>query len=56
MSVDNVWQDILPAEAGIEYTQPGLTLFQNTVNSGCGMASAQTGPFYCPRTPPRTST
>lgn len=48
VSVDNVWQDILPAEAGIEYTQPGLTLFQNTVNSGCGMASAQTGPFYCP--------
>ena len=48
VSVDSVWQELLPAEAGIEYTQPGLHLFQDTVNSGCGMASAQTGPFYCP--------
>ena len=31
-----------------EYTEPLLVVFQNTVQSGCGMASAQTGPFYCP--------
>lgn len=46
--MDAVWQDLLPAEAGIEYTQPGLHLFQDVATSGCGRASAQTGPFYCP--------
>lgn len=48
VSVDTVWQEVLPGQAGIEYTQPGMHIFQNTVNSGCGPASAQTGPFYCP--------
>ncbi|WP_165165134.1 neutral zinc metallopeptidase [Corynebacterium qintianiae] len=48
VSVDAVWEDILPAEAGIEYVQPGMHLFQDSTNSGCGRASAQTGPFYCP--------
>jgi predicted metalloprotease len=27
---------------------PGLVLFSNAVNSGCGQASSATGPFYCP--------
>ena len=48
VSVDGVWQDVLPAEAGIEYVQPGLHFFQDTDRSGCGRALAQTGPFYCP--------
>lgn len=47
-SVDDVWTEVLPAEAGLEYQQGGLDIFQNTVQSGCGFASAQTGPFYCP--------
>ncbi len=48
VSVDQMWQTMLPEQAGIEYTEPLLVVFQNTVQSGCGMASAQTGPFYCP--------
>ncbi|WIM72384.1 neutral zinc metallopeptidase [Corynebacterium suedekumii] len=29
-------------------TEPLLVVFQDTTRSGCGMASAETGPFYCP--------
>ncbi|WKD57571.1 Putative neutral zinc metallopeptidase [Corynebacterium capitovis DSM 44611] len=47
-SVDAVWQAVLPQQAGIEYTQPGMHLFENSVATGCGNASASTGPFYCP--------
>lgn len=46
-SVDSFWQVQLPAQAGIQYEQPGLVIFQNSVQSGCGFASASTGPFYC---------
>ncbi|MGP6173072.1 KPN_02809 family neutral zinc metallopeptidase [Corynebacterium sp. A21] len=48
ISVDQVWQEQLPAQAGIEYSEPGLIIFEQSTNSGCGFASASTGPFYCP--------
>lgn len=48
VSVDQVWRDLLPAQAGIEYTEPGVVIFEEATNSGCGFASAATGPFYCP--------
>ncbi|AWB84108.1 neutral zinc metallopeptidase [Corynebacterium liangguodongii] len=48
VSVDSVWQEVLPAEAGTEYVQPGMHIFQQAVSTGCGNASANTGPFYCP--------
>ncbi len=35
-------------QMGREYVKPKLVLFENQVNSGCGFASAQVGPFYCP--------
>lgn len=47
-SVDDVWSHVLPEQAGIAYTQPGVTLFHGSTTSGCGTASASTGPFYCP--------
>ena len=47
-SVDKVWQQVLPEQAGIEYTEPGRVIFQDTTVSGCGQASGATGPFYCP--------
>ncbi|MDY3127953.1 MAG: neutral zinc metallopeptidase [Corynebacterium sp.] len=48
ISVDNVWKEILPQQAGIDYMEPGRVIFQDSVQSGCGYASSSTGPFYCP--------
>ncbi|MEJ6012401.1 neutral zinc metallopeptidase [Corynebacterium sp. H127] len=47
-SIDKVWERVLPEQANIQYTKPGLVNFRNTTMTGCGQASANTGPFYCP--------
>jgi predicted metalloprotease len=36
------------ADAGENYPEAELVLFRDGVQSGCGPASAATGPFYCP--------
>ena len=33
---------------GRKYVPPKMVLFTRATNSGCGSASSQTGPFYCP--------
>lgn len=48
-SLDSLWGQMLPEAASVKYQQPGLVLFKQAVNSGCGQATSQTGPFYCPR-------
>ena len=45
--INEVWTDEF-ARAGDKYTKPGLTFFTQAVNTGCGQASSQVGPFYCP--------
>ena len=47
-SVDQMWQEQLPAQAGLQYTQPGIYVFRDAIQSGCGYATSATGPFYCP--------
>lgn len=47
-SVDQMWETMLPEQAGIDYVAPGRVVFQDTVQSGCGAATSSTGPFYCP--------
>ncbi len=44
---EEVWNRIF-AERGANYREPSLVLFTGGVQSACGMASAATGPFYCP--------
>lgn len=44
---ESVWQALLPG-IGIPYRDPVLVLYRGTVESRCGYASAQAGPFYCP--------
>ncbi len=44
---EDVWQTLFTKE-GADYREPKLVLFRQSVQSGCGFASAQTGPFYCP--------
>jgi hypothetical protein len=45
--VNEVWTDEF-ARAGETYDRPGLTFFTQAVQTGCGQASSQVGPFYCP--------
>jgi len=45
---DNAWSDEFKRR-GISYHAPKLAFFDNAVStSGCGNASAEVGPFYCP--------
>jgi predicted metalloprotease len=42
-SVDAVWQQLLPG-----YTRPRVRLFTGSVDTKCGPATSDVGPFYCP--------
>jgi uncharacterized protein len=44
---EDVWSDLL-TKAGQSYREPTLVLFSGSTESGCGYASAASGPFYCP--------
>lgn len=44
---ENVWGKIF-ADHGMQYQNPTLVLFRDQVQSGCGNAGAESGPFYCP--------
>ena len=44
---EDVWNGII-GKQGQDYREPTLVLFRNIVQSGCGNASAASGPFYCP--------
>ena len=41
------WTEIFRQNRMI-YVKPTLVLFRNRVESGCGIAGASSGPFYCP--------
>jgi len=47
-STEEVWNDILPKQKGMRYKAPVMVLYRGQTRSGCGYASAQMGPFYCP--------
>jgi len=44
---EDVWRDIFK-EHGAKYHEPKMVLYRGSTTSGCGHASAQMGPFYCP--------
>jgi uncharacterized protein len=44
---EDVWNEQL-SKSGEDYPEPTLVLFRDAVQSGCGNASAASGPFYCP--------
>lgn len=50
-TTEEVWADQLPrlpGDLGRPYEEPKLVMFTGSVQSGCGFAAAQMGPFYCP--------
>ncbi|TPE59562.1 zinc metalloprotease [Sandaracinobacter neustonicus] len=46
-STEDTWGKIFAAE-GQRYPAPKLVLFDGSIRSACGGASAAAGPFYCP--------
>lgn len=47
-STEDVWNQVLPQQARMNYREPSLVLFTDQVRSACGIAGSSTGPFYCP--------
>lgn len=45
-STEDVWTEVF-SNLGATYRPPTLVLYTGSVQSGCGNATAQTGPFYC---------
>jgi predicted metalloprotease len=45
---EDVWAEIFEGN-GKTYIAPKLDVFRQSIQSGCGFASAASGPFYCPR-------
>lgn len=46
-STDQMWSGVF-SENNMSYIKPKLVLFRQVTNSGCGIASSQVGPHYCP--------
>ncbi len=44
---EDVWNELFQ-QNGSNYAEPTLVMFRGSVQSGCGGASAASGPFYCP--------
>ena len=44
---EEVWEVIFKKH-GARYSKPIMVLYRDSTQSGCGHASAQMGPFYCP--------
>ena len=44
---EDVWHQVF-RQMGRRYEEPKLVLFADQTRSGCGFASAASGPFYCP--------
>ena len=46
--VQQTWAQLLPKVDGQQYQKAKLAVFRDAVNTGCGQAPAEVGPFYCP--------
>ncbi|MEO6350983.1 MAG: neutral zinc metallopeptidase [Candidatus Limnocylindrales bacterium] len=46
-SIQAYWADELPQQ-GTQYREAITTLYDGSVNTGCGQATSDVGPFYCP--------
>ena len=48
VSLDVIWGEQLPAQTGDKYVEPQVVLFSGATATGCGNATSEVGPFYCP--------
>ncbi len=42
------WEKTLPEQSDTQFAPASMTTFSGAVQTGCGQASSQVGPFYCP--------
>ena len=47
-SIQSFWGSALPRQSDRDYREAVTTLFTGGVNTACGNASSDVGPFYCP--------
>ena len=47
-SLYDYWSASLPEQSGTPFQGASMVTFSGAVNPGCGQASSQVGPFYCP--------
>ncbi|MFY9190698.1 MAG: neutral zinc metallopeptidase [Lawsonella sp.] len=47
ISLDAVWSDQLPKQINTQYRRPNTKIFKDAIDTGCGHATAEVGPFYC---------
>jgi predicted metalloprotease len=46
--VSDYWIEQLPISFGVDYQEAPTVFFSGSVGTGCGQATSQVGPFYCP--------
>jgi predicted metalloprotease len=47
-SIQAFWREALPEQTGQAYVEADTVMFSGSVTTGCGQASSDVGPFYCP--------
>ncbi|WP_432678647.1 KPN_02809 family neutral zinc metallopeptidase [Rhodococcus pyridinivorans] len=47
-SLDSVWEQQFATQTGVAYVQPEVEIFTSATSTGCGNATSDIGPFYCP--------
>lgn len=48
LSLEQYWAGTLPAQGDTQFAPAMINTFAGAVQTGCGQASSQVGPFYCP--------
>ena len=48
VSLEDYWAATLPEQAGVAFSPAQINTFAGAIATGCGQASSQVGPFYCP--------
>ena len=46
-ALDAYWQPVVEQQ-GIQFALPGIVTFEGRTDTGCGQATTEVGPFYCP--------
>ncbi len=47
-TIQAYWAQALPEQTGTQYQEAVTTVFSGATDTGCGNATADVGPFYCP--------